>query len=120
MTKTRPLDGGALRISIFEAAKCTSSAAVAGSGRVRVWSVITMLLQFGIAAIPAGLWDEWGVLMITGGGTLLALVAGALPQWKAEKMPSKTNSNKNFALASGNVSLVIAFLHHSLSLCNGS
>lgn len=104
MTKERPLDGGALRISIFEAAKCTSTAAVAGSGRVRSLSIITMALQFGIAAVPAGVYKAWGVLMITGGGTLLALAAGALPQWKAEKMPSKTNSNKNFALTSGNVS----------------
>ncbi|KAF8867407.1 hypothetical protein BDZ45DRAFT_795123 [Acephala macrosclerotiorum] len=110
MTKERPLDGGAMRISIFEAARCTSSAAVAGSGRVRVLSIITMLLQFGIAAIPAGLWDEWGVLMITGGGTLLAL---------AEKMPSKTNSNKNFALTSGNGSrdiMIIRGCGNSLDL----
>lgn len=104
LTRTHPLEGGALRISIYEAAECISSAAVAGSGRVRVWSIITMLLQFGVAAIPVGLYREWGVIMVTGAGTLLALAAGALPQWTAEKMPSRKHSTKNFALSFGNVS----------------
>ena len=104
MTREHPLEGGALRISIFEAGKCTTTAAVSGSGRVRVWSLVTMVLQFGIAAIPVGVWGEWGVMMITGAGTLGALVAGALPQWRAEKLPTKRSSKKNFAISSGNVS----------------
>jgi hypothetical protein len=66
-----------------------------------------MVLQFGIAAIPIGVWGEWGVMMITGAGTLGALAAGALPQWRAEKLPSRRNSKKNFAISSGNVSPIL-------------
>lgn len=102
MAKTQPLHGGALRIAIYEAKPNKTSAAVAGSGRVRFFGVLVILLQLGIAAIPVGLYDEWGVLMITAIGTLLALVAGALPQWAAEKLPQRRKSNKNFALTSGN------------------
>jgi hypothetical protein len=64
---------------------------------------VTIVLQFGIAAIPVGIWGEWGVMMITAAGTLGALAAGALPQWRAEKLPSRRNSKKNFAISSGNV-----------------
>ena len=61
-----------------------------------------MLLQLIIAAIPIGLYREWGILMVTGAGTLLALMAGALPQWRVEKIPGQMKSKKNFALTSGN------------------
>lgn len=104
MTRDTPLEGNALRISVFEAAKCTTDASVSGTGKVRVLSMVCMVLQFGIAAIPIGIWGEWGVMMMTGAGTLGALVAGALPQWKAEKLPSKRDSKKNFAISAGNVS----------------
>ncbi|KAE9382007.1 hypothetical protein N431DRAFT_491272 [Stipitochalara longipes BDJ] len=102
MTREHPLEGNALRISVFEAAKCRTGTAVAGSGMVRLFSVVAMVLQFGVAAIPVAVWDEWGVMMVTAAGTLGALAAGALPQWRAEKMPSRTDSRKNFAISSGN------------------
>ena len=106
MTKEHPLEGNALRISVFEAARCRTSTAVAGSGMARLFSVVAMLVQFGVAAIPVAVWGEWGVMMITAAGTLGALAAGALPQWRAEKLPIRTDSRKNFAISSGNVSLI--------------
>ncbi|PMD32826.1 hypothetical protein L207DRAFT_470816, partial [Hyaloscypha variabilis F] len=102
MTKEHPLEGNALRISVFEAARCRTSTAVAGSGMARLFSVVAMLVQFGVAAIPVAVWGEWGVMMITAAGTLGALAAGALPQWRAEKLPIRTDSRKNFAISSGN------------------
>ena len=61
-----------------------------------------MLLQHVIAAIPIVLYREWGILMVTSAGTLLALIAGALPQWRVEKYPGQRRSRKSFALTSGN------------------
>jgi hypothetical protein len=107
MTKEHPLKGNALRITVFEAARCTTSTAVAGSGKARLFSIVTIVGQFGIAAIPVGIWGEWGVMMVTAAGTLGALAAGALPQWKAEKLPSRRDSSKAFAISSGNVSLCL-------------
>lgn len=103
MTKEHPLEGNALRIGIFEAAKCGTNTSVAGSGMARLFSILCMLCQFGVAAIPVGIWGEWGVITITAAGTLGALAAGALPQWSAEKLPSRRDSKKNFAISSGNV-----------------
>ncbi len=103
MTREYPLEGNALRIGVFEAARCTTGTSVSGSGKARLFSIVTMVVQFGVAAIPVGIWGEWGVMMITAAGTFGALAAGALPQWRAEKLPSKKDSKKNFAISSGNV-----------------
>ena len=102
MEKIRPLGRQAIRISIYEAVKTDMDSSAAGRGSVRFWGISVMLLQLIIAAIPLILYREWGVLLITGSGTVLALLAAALPQWRAEKLPNKRNSNKVFALTSGN------------------
>ncbi|OAG02759.1 uncharacterized protein CC84DRAFT_1061143, partial [Paraphaeosphaeria sporulosa] len=102
LNKNVPIGGNAIRIAIYDAQKHDVNPAIAGTGRLRSLSIAVMLVQFGIAAIPCGLYDEWGILLITGAGTMLALVAGALPQWRVEKYPSQTDSKKNFALTSGN------------------
>lgn len=102
MSKTHPLHEAAIRISIYEAKHCDDSPAVAGSGYVRFFGLLIMILQLGIATIPLVLYREWGVFLITASGTLLALSAGQLPQWRAEKLPNKQKSYKNFALTTGN------------------
>ncbi|EMD36095.1 hypothetical protein CERSUDRAFT_138853 [Gelatoporia subvermispora B] len=48
-------------------------------------SIATIIMQLAISVIPGVIHGNWMVLIITAGGTLLALVAGALPQWQAEK-----------------------------------
>ena len=101
-SKTHPLHGGALRITIYEAAECRDSPAVAGSGRVQYFGLFIISIQIVVAAIPFILYGEWGVFLITLSGTCLAQAAGNLPQWRAEKLPNKRKSFKSFALTSGN------------------
>ncbi|KAL1941068.1 hypothetical protein VTO73DRAFT_7704 [Trametes versicolor] len=50
------------------------------------WSgVLVILAQLAIAAIPGALNGNWIPLMVTAGGTVLALTASGLPQWREEK-----------------------------------
>ncbi|PCH39033.1 hypothetical protein WOLCODRAFT_46740, partial [Wolfiporia cocos MD-104 SS10] len=50
------------------------------------WSgVLVMLAQLAVACIPGVLYGNWVILILTGGGTALALAGGALPQWSKEK-----------------------------------
>ncbi|KAL9621520.1 MAG: hypothetical protein Q9160_004050 [Pyrenula sp. 1 TL-2023] len=102
MERENPLDGNAIRISIYEARADHKTSAVAGSGRVRYFGVLIMACQLAIAAIPMILYQEWTIFMVTSAGTILAIIAAALPQWQAEKLPNKRKSNKWFALTSGN------------------
>ncbi|KAH8646932.1 hypothetical protein BGZ60DRAFT_329228, partial [Tricladium varicosporioides] len=101
-SKKHPLHGAALRITIYEAAECREGPGVAGSGKVRFFSLLVISMQLVIASVPLILYGEWGVLLITAGGTLLVQIAGLLPQWGAEKLPNKRKSFKTFALTSGN------------------
>jgi hypothetical protein len=44
------------------------------------WSGLGIIvLQLGIAALPCGLYGDWGILMVTAIGIFLALATGALP-----------------------------------------
>jgi hypothetical protein len=50
------------------------------------WSgVIVTLLQLGVAAIPLGIYGNWGVLLVTGAAILLCFLTGFQAQWKREK-----------------------------------
>ncbi|PCH04424.1 Hypothetical protein PENO1_027650 [Penicillium occitanis (nom. inval.)] len=70
------------------------------------WSgLIVTVIQLGVACIPLGLTGDWGVLLITGGATLLCYFTGALQQWKIEKWACRRldgRSNKNFVMTRGN------------------
>lgn len=65
------------------------------------WFTVT-LVQLGVAAIPFGLYDDWGIFMVTVTGTLLALVTGLLTQWRAEKYACRRRTKKNIVLTTGN------------------
>lgn len=47
-------------------------------------SVFVIALQLVIACIPGALQGDWVILIITVGGTLLAQLSAALPQWQTE------------------------------------
>lgn len=59
------------------------------------------LLQLGVAAIPAALFGQWSIILITASGTLLAFASGALPQWGAEKWKCRRRE-KTVTLTEGN------------------
>ncbi|KAF8221873.1 hypothetical protein L208DRAFT_1426505 [Tricholoma matsutake] len=63
--------------------------------------LIVMAVQLGVAAIPCGLYDDWGILLMTAVGTILALATGALPQWRFEKWACRRKS-KTVSLTGGN------------------
>ncbi|KAL4947357.1 hypothetical protein BDW69DRAFT_178562 [Aspergillus filifer] len=70
------------------------------------WSGLAVtIVQLCIAAIPAGLDGDWGVIMITGAATALCYIMGGMNQWKVEKWACRdldTRSKKNFVLTRGN------------------
>ena len=106
VAKPYPLLDRGIRISIYKAlpngtpnsfrffAPASSSMAISGA--------FVMLGQLIVAAIPLILYGNWAIFLITAAGTLLALIMGALPQWKAEKLPARQKTQKNIALTSGN------------------
>ncbi|KAF2197072.1 hypothetical protein GQ43DRAFT_444555 [Delitschia confertaspora ATCC 74209] len=50
------------------------------------WSgVVVIVLQLGIAAIPLGIYGNWGVFLVTTSAILLCLLTGFQPQWAREK-----------------------------------
>ncbi|KIY00977.1 uncharacterized protein Z520_03643 [Fonsecaea multimorphosa CBS 102226] len=68
------------------------------------WSFLLFLpLQLVIAAIPTILPQRnWGILMITGVGSLLAMITGSLPQWMDEKYACRLDSRDTYILTRGN------------------
>jgi len=66
------------------------------------WSgFVVALVQLGIAAIPLGMFGDWGIMMITIAGMLLALASGSLSQWKKEKWACR-RQKKDIVLTRGN------------------
>ena len=63
---------------------------------------MVILLQIMLSAIPWILYTSWRVFLITIGGTVLALLTGLLPQWRAENFAARRNSSKTVAILRGN------------------
>ena len=63
---------------------------------------MVMFFQIMISAIPWILYASWRVFLITMGGTILALLTGLLPQWRAENFAARRNSSKTTAILRGN------------------
>ncbi|KAL8832632.1 MAG: hypothetical protein Q9191_000148 [Dirinaria sp. TL-2023a] len=98
-------DDEALCVTIYDAetpSDGTDKPAKMSMGKSAVFGTAIMAVQFGIAAIPLGLYLDWGVFVVTGVGTLLALLTGGLPQWKVEKFACRKASRKIIALTQGN------------------
>jgi hypothetical protein len=105
ISKFEPLSHSGIRIAIFEAMPVTQRKPVPFRFNTRYFlGVMVMVVQLVVAAIPTirTQGHEWGILAITGFGTLLVVIMGSLPQWWVEKVPNKLDSNKVFALTSGN------------------
>ncbi|EKM55703.1 uncharacterized protein PHACADRAFT_184478 [Phanerochaete carnosa HHB-10118-sp] len=90
--------------------------------------LFVIVFQLGIACIPGALQGNWVILIITIGGTLLAQVSAALPQWQEEMWRARdliTQSKRDkiasevVCLTAGNGSshvVVIKSVGHGLKL----
>ncbi|KAH8591005.1 hypothetical protein B0O99DRAFT_551281, partial [Bisporella sp. PMI_857] len=97
----RPLSEEAMCIMLYDAEWCNSRNDLSG-GKSRWVGFGAILLQLGIAAIPFGLYFDWGIFMIVAIGTCLAMSTALLPQWKVEKLACRMKSTKKIAITSGN------------------
>lgn len=83
------------------------------------WSgLFVSLLQLGIAGIPWGLYNNWGIFLATSVGTLLAYLSASLPQWRKEKWSAATRE-KDVAVTIGNGNkhvIVILGAKHGLDM----
>ncbi|KAF3052270.1 hypothetical protein E8E11_011572 [Didymella keratinophila] len=105
--------GSGLRISIYCATARKKGYFVRETRSMRapgVWGMVTAL-QLLIAILSLALDREWGVLVVTVSGIVASLLAGALPQWRLEKIPLKKKSKKLIALTSGNGSRDIMIIY---------
>ena len=80
------------------------------------WSFSCAILQFGLALAPIFIKQarNWRILLVTGAGTILALIHGSLPQWKEEKYSCRmTEAGKEttFILTRGNSHQYVFVIH---------
>jgi hypothetical protein len=77
-----------------------------------VWTmgVVTIFVQLAIAVIPWVLYGNWSIFLVTAAGTAMALVCGAIPQWRAEKWACRTDSKRTVALTRGTGSRLVAVI----------
>lgn len=91
----------ALRVTVFEVAKSPAPGVIA-----RDWvyysGFAVMVAQFVVAAIPLILNRNWTILMVVGVGTILALLQGAMPQWRKEKWASPKRGGYTVSITQGN------------------
>ena len=77
-----------------------------------VWTmgVVTIFVQLGVSVIPWALHGNWSIFLVTAAGTTMALVCGAIPQWRTEKWACRENSKRTVALTRGNGSRLVAVI----------
>lgn len=113
----KPIRAG-LVVTIYK----PSDKRLAGVGKrdIIYWSgFFVLLVQLVVAAIPCGLFGDWGIMLITVCGNVLAIATGLLPQWKKEKWACRTRSNDPYVLTRGNGAqhaIVILGNGHGLNL----
>lgn len=73
---------------------------------------VTIVAQIGIASLPWILYNNWGVMIVTLCGNILAFFTCAMPQWRQEKWAGRTLDSENVTcLTRGNGHLhVMVFL----------
>ncbi|KAL9083218.1 MAG: hypothetical protein Q9165_008624 [Trypethelium subeluteriae] len=83
------------------------------------WSgVVTSIVQLGVAAIPFGVYGDWGYFLVTAAAILLCLLTGCQKQWKREKWAcrffEKGDKPRHYVMTRGNGA------QHALIIeCNG-
>lgn len=97
----KPPPRAGLVVSIYEPSPTLDTGKVVRDN-IYWCGVPIMLLQLGIAAIPCGIYGDWGILTITAAGTILSIATGLLPQWKKEKWACRPNSDHHYILTRGN------------------
>ncbi|KAH8744686.1 hypothetical protein F5883DRAFT_609797 [Diaporthe sp. PMI_573] len=100
--RMKPPGNEAIRISIWDAVKNHKKPAEHHYWSIHIWGLVFMTIQLGLSIVPLALYGDWSILLITGAGTILSIIMGALPQWTAEKLPNRQNSKSVFALTVGN------------------
>ncbi|KAI1629856.1 hypothetical protein EDD37DRAFT_70612 [Exophiala viscosa] len=95
----RPKQAG-LCVSIYRAG--TAVVGCPGYDLAYYIGFATTVLQLGIAAIPCGIFGDWGILLVTVGGILLSFASGSLSEWREEKWACRRNSYKDVILTRGN------------------
>lgn len=95
----RPIMAG-LCVSVFKAREAQPG--TPGYDFLYYLGFVTMVVQLGIAAIPLGLYGDYGQILVTAVGIILALANGSLTQWGCEKWTSRKNTDKNVVLTRGN------------------
>jgi hypothetical protein len=89
-----------LCVSVFKAGLAVKGQP--GKDLVYYLGFATSIVQLGIAAIPAGIFGDWSIFLITIAGILLSFITGSLPQWKQEKWACRDHSEKRVVLTRGN------------------
>jgi hypothetical protein len=89
-----------LCVSIYKAS--TEEPGRPGHDLIYYSGFATTIIQVGLAAIPCGLFGDWGVLLVTACGILFSFVTGSLPQWSKEKWACRRGVDKTFVLSRGN------------------
>jgi hypothetical protein len=95
----RPSQAG-LCVSIYKAGRARHG--YPGYDLVYFIGFATTFVQLGIAAIPCGVFGDWGILLVTVAGIFLSFATGSIPQWSKEKWACRSNSDKTVILTRGN------------------
>ncbi|KAL4784438.1 hypothetical protein BJX76DRAFT_347796 [Aspergillus varians] len=95
----RPLKAG-LCVSVFHADQALPGHP--GYDQLYYMGIATAVIQLAIAAIPVGIWGDWGVILVTTAGIILSFATASLPQWTQEKWSCRRHATKTAILTRGN------------------
>ena len=113
----KPAHAG-LVVSFWEIDSAKRSAIGQPGRDVLFWSgVVVSILQLGVAAIPFGVYGDWGILLVTAAAILLCLGTGAQKQWKREKWACREiepGKKRTYIMTRGN-----GAQHAIVVQCNG-
>lgn len=103
MSRYDPMGRGGIRISVWQARHNINRHTRHSYTSIHIWGFGITVVQLFVASIPLIIGSEqWGILLITFAGSILAATAGGLPQWTAEKLPNRQSSRAIYALTTGN------------------